>query len=122
MSEQTRAHRVLVGKVIVYLLERGWTPPTHVPAAGVDRFIEDVAHVSGGRGNAPTVDLAARELEVLQEMANGADYATAGRRLHVSAETIKTTLSSVRSKLGVQNTTHAVAVAVSRGLVRVDDR
>ena len=58
------------------------------------------------------------EIEVLGLLAKGHRAKRGGDALGISPRTIKVHAKSIVSKLGANNTTHAVAVAVHRGLVR----
>lgn len=62
--------------------------------------------------------LSDREIAVLQEVAEGATNAQAATRLHISESTVRTYLRRVFTKLGVQDRTSAVMVALSRGFIR----
>jgi two-component system NarL family response regulator len=59
-----------------------------------------------------------RELEVLNLMAAGLPNKLIADRLHVSAETVKTYIGRILEKLGAQDRTQAVMVAVERGLIK----
>lgn len=70
------------------------------------------------RMRAPVADaLTARELEVLAEVARGRSNAEIGRVLHIGEATVKTHLLRVFGKLGVDDRTLAVTVAMQRGLL-----
>jgi DNA-binding NarL/FixJ family response regulator len=72
------------------------------------------------RGSAdalPRAGLTAREEEVLRLMATGMSNLEIAERLVVSAETAKTHVGNVLTKLGAQNRTHAVVIAYESGLV-----
>ncbi|MHB8244639.1 MAG: response regulator [Acidimicrobiales bacterium] len=62
-------------------------------------------------------DLTARELEVLGEVAKGRTNAEAGQALFIGEATVKTHLLRVFAKLGVDDRTAAVTVAMARGLL-----
>jgi DNA-binding NarL/FixJ family response regulator len=61
--------------------------------------------------------LTARELQVLQLLAQGCSGAQLARRLHRSPKTVEHHISAVLEKLGVHSRTEAVAVAFARGIV-----
>lgn len=61
--------------------------------------------------------LTPREADVIALIAAGHSRARAARLLEISEHTLRDHLESARAKLEAQNTTHAVAVALSRGLV-----
>jgi len=61
--------------------------------------------------------LTAREVQVLELVADGLPNKAIAARLGVSDETVKFHLGSVFGKLGASNRTDAVRLAVGRGLV-----
>jgi DNA-binding NarL/FixJ family response regulator len=70
------------------------------------------------RMRAPAADApTARELEVLAGVAQGLTNAEIGRQLFIGEATVKTHLLRVFAKLGVDDRTRAVLVAVERGLL-----
>ncbi|WP_347059516.1 response regulator transcription factor [Blastococcus sp. HT6-30] len=70
------------------------------------------------RMRAPAVDApTARELEVLAGVARGLTNAEIGRQLFIGEATVKTHLLRLFAKLGVDDRTRAVLVAVERGLL-----
>ncbi len=70
------------------------------------------------RMRAPAADApTARELEVLAGVARGLTNADIGRELFIGEATVKTHLLRVFAKLGVDDRTRAVLVAVERGLL-----
>jgi DNA-binding NarL/FixJ family response regulator len=62
-------------------------------------------------------ELSARELEVLRLLVAGASNRQLAQQLQLSENTIKTHISRIFGKLGVQSRAEAVAVALQRGLV-----
>ena len=75
------------------------------------------------RMRAPAVDApTARELEVLAGVARGLTNAEIGRALFIGEATVKTHLLRVFAKLGVDDRTRAVMVAVERGLLPAPGR
>jgi DNA-binding NarL/FixJ family response regulator len=62
-------------------------------------------------------DLSARELEVLRLLVAGASNKAIAAKLSLSENTIKTHISRIFDKLGVQSRAEAVAAALQRGLV-----
>ncbi|MGY1841219.1 MULTISPECIES: response regulator [unclassified Modestobacter] len=70
------------------------------------------------RMRAPAADApTARELQVLGGVARGLTNAQIGRELFIGEATVKTHLLRVFAKLGVDDRTRAVLVAVERGLL-----
>ncbi|MGY1723189.1 response regulator [Blastococcus sp. SYSU DS0533] len=72
-----------------------------------------VSRLRAPAAEAPT----ARELEVLRGVARGLTNAEIGRELFIGEATVKTHLLRVFAKLGVDDRTRAVLVAVERGLL-----
>jgi DNA-binding NarL/FixJ family response regulator len=72
---------------------------------------------AGGRGDA--ADLTARELEILQLLADGLRPADVASKLFVSLKTVRNHLASVYVKLGVASAAQAISEGLRRGLVRV---
>jgi len=62
--------------------------------------------------------LTARELEVLAAVARGGSNAQIGVELFISEATVKTHLLRIFAKLGVDDRTRAVTVALQRGILR----
>jgi DNA-binding NarL/FixJ family response regulator len=61
--------------------------------------------------------LTAREIEVLELLAEGLPNKAIAARLHISDQTVKFHVSSISGKLGAANRTDAVRRAVRRGLI-----
>jgi two-component system, NarL family, response regulator len=63
--------------------------------------------------------LTLRELEVLREVAAGNANKMVAQLLNVSEETIKAHMKSILSKLGANDRTHAVTIALKRGIIEI---
>jgi DNA-binding NarL/FixJ family response regulator len=73
-----------------------------------------------GRMRAPADEaLSPRELEILGAVARGLSNRAIGRQLYVSEATVKTHLLRIFGKLGVDDRTAAVTVALERGIIRL---
>ncbi|MFF7542979.1 response regulator [Streptomyces canus] len=68
------------------------------------------------------VSLTSRELDVLNAVADGLSNADIGKRLVIGEATVKTHLLRVFAKLDVSDRTHAVVIALERGLLVRPDR
>lgn len=68
----------------------------------------------------PNEELSARELEVLRLLVAGASNKAIAARLSLSENTIKTHISRIFGKLGVQSRAEAVAAALQRGVVPLE--
>lgn len=72
-----------------------------------------------GKMRAPAEEaLTAREIEVLEQVSRGASNKQIARDLYVSEATVKTHLLHIFGKLGVDDRTAAVTVAMERGILR----
>jgi len=66
--------------------------------------------------------LSSREVEVLQEVSAGRANKQVAARLDVSEETIKTHMRNILAKLNARDRTHAVMIAIQRGIISAWDR
>jgi DNA-binding NarL/FixJ family response regulator len=64
--------------------------------------------------------LSARELQVLQLVARGDRNKEIGRKLDISEETAKMHLKNAAAKLNARDRTHAVSIAVRRGIFTLE--
>jgi len=70
-----------------------------------------------GADPAPTAALSPRELAAMTLLAKGMSRAQAADELRISEHTLRVYIEAARHKLGALNTTHAVARALSSGLI-----
>ena len=64
-------------------------------------------------------DLTPREVEVLREVAGGNRNRDIADQLHISEETVKVHLKHIMDKLGANDRTQAIAIAVRRGIIQL---
>jgi DNA-binding NarL/FixJ family response regulator len=60
-----------------------------------------------------------REIEVLQLIASGNSNKAVADRLSITEDTVKAHVKNLLSKLGANDRTHAVAIAVKRGIIEL---
>jgi DNA-binding NarL/FixJ family response regulator len=63
--------------------------------------------------------LTEREIEVLRKVAAGNANKMVAQLLHVSEETVKAHMKNILSKLGANDRTHAVTIALKRGIIEI---
>jgi DNA-binding NarL/FixJ family response regulator len=64
-------------------------------------------------------DLTGREVEVLRQVASGSANKIIADKLEISEETVKAHMKKILSKLGANDRTHAVAIALKRGIIDI---
>ena len=94
-------------------------------------LIDTIRTVHGGKKRIPpeiAIDMAQhhsddaltlREIEVLREVAAGNANKMVAQLLNISEETVKAHMRSILSKLGANDRTHAVTIAVKRGIIEI---
>ncbi|WP_428849246.1 helix-turn-helix transcriptional regulator [Thetidibacter halocola] len=82
-------------------------------------FNQKALELEPGRKPETAQSLSPREIEAMTLLAIGYSRAQAAETLAISEHTLRVYVESARFKLGALNTTHAVARAISRGLVVV---
>ena len=86
----------------------------------VAHFINQKAlEIDNGTDVQKSASLSPREIDTLSLLAMGYSRAQAAESLSISEHTLRVYIESARFKLGAQNTTHAVARAISHGLIVV---
>lgn len=106
---------------------RGYILKTMPP----DELAEAVRQVHAGRKRIPPQiaehlvehlgdeHLTDRELDVLQHVATGTRNREIGERLFISEETVKVHIKHIMEKLGANDRTEAVTIAVRRGIIQI---
>jgi DNA-binding NarL/FixJ family response regulator len=94
-------------------------------------LIDTIRTVHGGKKRIPSeiaIEMAEhhsddaltqREIDVLREVAAGSANKIVAQHLHVSEETIKAHMKNILSKLGANDRTHAVTIALRRGIIEI---
>ncbi len=94
-------------------------------------LVETIRSVHGGRKRIPpeiAVEMAEhhaddalteREIEVLRQVAAGNANKVVALHLAISEETVKAHMRSILSKLGANDRTHAVTIALKRGIIEI---
>jgi DNA-binding NarL/FixJ family response regulator len=86
-------------------------------ASGLKRISADVAmQIAEHMGHE---SLSEREMEVLRLVAQGNSNKRIGAHLSITEETIKAHIKSILAKLGANDRTHAVTLAIKRGIIDV---
>ncbi|EPX81564.1 helix-turn-helix transcriptional regulator [Litoreibacter arenae] len=80
---------------------------------------EKALQIEGNPERGPTRALSPREKDTLCLLASGANRANIAETLKISESTLRVYIESARFKLGATNTTHAVAMALTHGLIVV---
>jgi len=112
-------HRALQAGAQAYLLKNA--PSSQLVAAiravhaGLRKIPPEVASRVSDRGPGP--GLTAREIEVLRLVAKGRTNGEIAQELHITSGTAKWFVSSILSKLGVDDRTEAVTMALERGIL-----
>lgn len=84
----------------------------------IAHFINQKAlELEPGRKPAPAQPLSPREIEAITLLAIGYSRAQAANTMSISEHTLRVYIESARFKLGALNTTHAVARALTQGLI-----
>lgn len=91
-------------------------------ASGLPHVSPDVAsRLVRLRQAGPSLTLNDREAEILRMVAEGKKTREIARSVRLADRTVKHYLELIRQKLGAKNSSHAVALAIQRGFIRVDE-
>ena len=100
-----------LGQELVRALRAAAAGRRVVPQAVADRLAEFT----------PRIELTARETEVLRLVARGLRNGEIARVIGRTLGTVKAHLKNVYEKLGVEDRTESVTVALQRGIIHLDD-
>jgi len=128
-------------RIIVLTTYSGDAQATRAFAAGASGYllknmlrkelVETIRTVHGGKKRIPSEiaiemaehhaddSLSEREIEVLGLVAEGNSNKKVAERLYISEETVKAHLRNILSKLGANDRTHAVTIALKRGIIDI---
>lgn len=82
------------------------------------KVIENLAEVSDSARPKRISELTVREIEILEMLYQGMRNAAIGDRLEISTRTVEAHVGNVISKLGAQNRTEAVQIALENRIIR----
>jgi len=99
-----------LGRAVRSLMQGGAALEPAVAARLLERMAE----------NESNEELSVRELEVLRLLVAGASNKAIAARLNLSENTVKSHISHIFGKLGVQSRAEAVAIALQRGMVPLE--
>jgi DNA-binding NarL/FixJ family response regulator len=106
-----------VGYLLKNMLRKELIETIRTVHAGHRRIAPEVAtEVAEFQGEGT---LSAREIEVLRQVAAGNSNKILADHLSISEETVKTHMRSILAKLSANDRTHAVTIAVKRGIIDV---
>jgi DNA-binding NarL/FixJ family response regulator len=100
--------------------------------AGADELVKAILSVRAGRRYVPTFignllasrmpgsELTSRELDVLRLLGKGQSNKEIGDHLGITENTVRIHVGRILDKLGATDRTHAVLLALQRGLIHVD--
>lgn len=130
-------------RIIVLTTYRGDVQATQALKAGASGFLlksalrkdllDTIRRVDEGqRSVAPEIAMAmaehcsadaltTRELEVLRQVTTGGANKIIAERLYISEETVKNHVKAILEKLAARDRTHAVAIALKRGIISLNE-
>lgn len=106
-----------VGYLLKSMLRRELIDTIHAVHAGRRYLPPEIA--SEIAQHATDDALSAREIETLQRVAAGNANKEIARQLSISEETVKSHVKSMLAKLGARDRTHAVTIALKRGIIEI---
>lgn len=121
LAADAQVHRALragaMGYVLKSLTQSELADTVRAVAAGRRRIpLEIAATIAEHAGEE---DLTDRELSVLRAVSKGCSNKIIGTELGISEHTIKNHVQNIMAKLGANDRTHAVTIAVQRGFIEL---
>ena len=107
-----------MGYVLKNMLRKDLLETIRLVQSGRKRIPSEIATELGE--HAIEDALTDREIEVLRMIAIGTSNKVIGARLEVTENTVKTHVQSILMKLGANDRTHAVTIAINRGYIESD--
>ena len=101
--------KTMPAKEIAEVIRRVHAGKKHIPT-------EVATHLAEHLGDDPLTD---REVEVLRLVMAGNRNRDIANRLFISEETVKAHMKNILSKLGANDRTHAVTIALKRGIIEI---
>ena len=119
----TDIHHALSAGACAYLLKgvRGGELMEAIRSAAAGQRVIPAAIARTLAEFTPRVELTAREVEVLRLVAKGLRNREIARVLGRTEGTVKAHLKNIHDKLGVDDRTEAVTLALQRGIIHLDD-
>jgi ATP/maltotriose-dependent transcriptional regulator MalT len=114
-SDRARLHAQLDNNAIEVVGEFSSLAAAHASGIDVDAIV--VAPEARAEDDGFSEPLTAREIQVLELLAEGLPNKAIAERLGISDQTVKFHVASISGKLGAANRTDAVRRAVRRGLI-----
>jgi DNA-binding NarL/FixJ family response regulator len=99
----------MVRKELVQAIRSVHTGVRYIPAQVGSRIAE----------NLPRPDVTSREIEVLQLVSTGLKNKEIAHKLNLSEATVNAHVKHILEKLGASDRTHAVTIALRRGIIRL---
>jgi DNA-binding NarL/FixJ family response regulator len=115
------AHRALTAGAHAYVLKSNVRRNLADTIRSVYSGLEHIEPAVAARMSAQTTQttLTAREIEVLTLIACGSSNRQIAIQLEINEETVKTHVRNILSKLNANDRTHAVTVALRRGIIQL---
>jgi DNA-binding NarL/FixJ family response regulator len=110
-------HGLLLGSTDPDSLSSALVAAAHGLAVMEPHLPRELAQLTPRQPDVPAETLTAREMEVLQLLAEGLPNKIIANRLNITDHTVKFHVNAIMSKLGVQSRTEAVVRATKLGLI-----